>query len=140
MGRINKFRSVVNSTMGILTSRNFDYNGYWFPGFIFEDGCDFTFDLNSNQSFNKIHSDCIKAINSIIERQIIINDLTSYKIKSAKFRFKNIIDTVYSCYGRDCKKVNLELEIITETGRVYKCLGNLFTDKHDLSKEKSRIG
>lgn len=75
MSKVNIFKSVVHSTMLIIVIRNFDYNGYWFPGFLSKSRCKYHFSLFKDIPNNKIERDCVVEIKRILENQIKAHNL-----------------------------------------------------------------
>ena len=140
MSKINKFLSVVDSTLGVITSRNFNYKGYWFPGFLARPKCYYRFNLFYHKSENKIENDFNAEVLRILNNQIKLQGLEDHKLLSATFEFANTDDKVYNYYGRRCNKIDLKLELTTaKPSRVYRSIKTLYAEYHNPERELRRI-
>ena len=138
MSKVTIFKSVVHSTMSIIVSRNFDYKGYWFPGFLSKSRCNYRFNLFKDMPDNKIERDCVVEVKRILKNQIKAHNLEAYKIDYVILNFVNIDDEIYNYYGRQCKKIEVELELKLESGKVFKTNDVLYADSHSALREYKR--
>ena len=80
----------------------------------------------------------IEHFKKILKNQIKAHNLEAYKIDYVILNFVNIDDEIYNYYGRQCKKIEVELELKLESGKVFKTNDVLYADSHSALREYKR--
>lgn len=113
MSKISNFKSVINSSLDYLVSRNGDYNGYWVWGFVISKGKTVSLDIVSPQSLTVELQFLQTLTRNIVSKQIKKHFLCEYPIKGITLHFSTENDGKIISYPnkRVVYKTYVRLEI-----------------------------